>query len=744
MKSKILGIAVFLLTTIFSFGQCNIAGLTVTPSECNNNGKFFVTINFDHVGTSPKFKVLGNGVNYGTFEYSNLPITIGPLNGDCTTNYEFVVRDNEFESCNAFKTIGTKCCTNECSINFKNVEAGNCEGMLYQLSFDLEYSDDANNGFDLFTNGQFFGYYQYEDLPLNINNFPSSTIEPYNQIVVCANDNSSCCDTISILNPCICNIYRLQGQVIDCNEDTETFSIKLNFKHNLTSDSFQVGGNTTNYGTFGYNQLPITITGLSFSDVTQYEFLIVDQNDAFCFSSFELGKVTECNFDCNISELVVEPYACEDGQFYVDIAFDYENTSIAGFSIVGNGQTYGNFEYGEDFYTLGPLEADCETLYEFIVRDNELTDCRAEKGFNEPICCDADCEIAEFRLDEICEEGKLVGFLFNFNHTSTNGNFVIKANGVNLGTFSYADLPVTINDINFNTQQVQFVVFDSENESCSLSKTYTFECSVGEECDFRDMVLTVTDCNEEGQFYAKLKFKVTSPGEQGFIIKVNGDILDTLAYGQEIYEIGPLEGDCNTLYEFLIYDVENQDCGAVYNFTEKICCDECQISNATLSFLPCEEGKFDVILNFEHENTSPRFRLKINGEAKGPFMYADLPYTIENLTERKVYEIVIFDGENEACRLSVVIPAIECPSSTNDDLAKSVQIINKNEKVELYLDELWGKTQVSIFDITGKFLINSTIENNFGTIEIDHLNSGIYLLRLDNKKINYTRKLIKY
>jgi hypothetical protein len=245
-------------------------------------------------------------------------------------------------------------------------------------------------------------------------------------------------------------------------------------------------------------------------------------------------------------------------------------------------------------------------------------------------------------------------------------------------------------------------------------------------------------------FYAKLKFKVTSPGEQGFIIKVNGDIFDTLAYGQEIYEIGPLEGDCSTLYEFLIYDVENQDCGAVYKFTEKICCNECQISNATLSFLPCEEGKFDVILNFEHENTSPRFRLKINGEAKGPFMYADLPYTIENLTERKVYEIVIFDGENEACRLSVVIPAIECPSSTNDDLAKSVQIINKNEKVELYLDELWGKTQVSIFDITGKFLINSTIENNFGTIEIDHLNSGIYLLRLDNKKINYTRKLIKY
>lgn len=744
MKSRILGILAFLLYSVLSFGQCNIAGLTVTPSECDNNGKFFVTINFDHIGTSPKFKILGNGVNYGTFEYANLPVTLGPLNGDCTTNYEFVVRDNEFESCNAFKTLGKKCCTDDCTIKFKDVEAGNCDGMLYHLSFDLDHTDDIGVGFDLYTNGQFFGYYLYENLPLNITDFPSSTVEQYNQIVVCANDNSSCCDTISILNPCICNIYRVQGQVIDCNEETETFSIKLNFKHNLTADSFQVGGNSTNYGKFAYSDLPITISGLSFSDVTQYEFLIVDQNDAFCFNSFELGKVTECNFDCVISELVVEPYECKDGQFYVDIAFNYENTSIAGFSIIGNGQNYGSFEYGEEFYTIGPLDADCMTLYEFIIKDNELTDCSVVKGFNEPFCCNTDCEISEFRIDEICEENMLVGFAFNFNHTATEGKFVIKANGVNLGTFSYADLPVTITDVNFDVQAVTFLVYDNENESCNLTKKYTFECKTGQECDIRDMVLTISDCNEEGQFYAKLKFKVTSPGEQGFIIKVNGDIFDTLAYGQDIYEIGPLEGDCSTLYQFLMYDIENPGCAADYKFTEKVCCDACEISNPILSFLPCEGGKFNVVLNFEHEGTSPKFRLKINGEVRGPFSYADLPYTIENLVERKVYEIIIFDGENEACRLTVVIPAIECPSSTNDDLAETVQITNDQEEIALHLNEIWGKTNVSIFDMTGKLLTNRSLDNNFGQIKINHLNAGIYLLRLDNTKINYTIKLVKY
>lgn len=734
-----------MLYSFLGFGQCNIAGLTVTPSECNNNGKFFVVINFDHIGTSPKFKILGNGTNYGTFEYVNLPITLGPLSADCVTNYEFVVRDIEFESCNAFKSIGTKCCSDQCAISFTNVEAGNCDGMLYQLSFDLEYTEDNDNGFDLFTNGQFFGYYQYNELPLNILDFPSSTTESFNQIVVCANDNGSCCDTIEIVNPCICSIYRVQGQVIDCNEETETFSLKLNFRHNLTSDSFQVGGNTTNYGTFAYSNLPITITGLSFSDLTQYEFLILDKNDAFCFNSYELGIVNECNFDCNISDLIVEPYACEDGQFYVDIAFNYENTSIAGFSVVGNGQNYGSFEYGDPFYTLGPLEADCATLYEFVVKDNELEDCQTFKAFNEPICCDIDCEMAEFRLDEICEENILVGFLFNFNHNNTEGSFVIKANGVNLGTFEYADLPVTINEINFDLPQVVFVVFDSEDESCNLSKTYTFECSTVEDCNIRDMFLTVSDCNDAGQFYAKLKFKVTNPGSQGFVIKVNGIIFDTLSYGQDIYEIGPLEGDCSTLYQFLMIDVQKPECAEDYKFTEKVCCDEtCKISNAILTFLPCENGKFNVSLNFNHEGTSPKFRLKINNDFIGPYFYADLPFIIEGLMERQVYEIIIIDAEAENCRLAVVIPAIECPSNTTDVLASTVHLKNNNETLEISLDEIWGNTQVSILDITGKLIHSKSIQSNLTTIDINQLSAGLYLLRMNNNKISYTKKIFKF
>ena len=73
---------VFSVIILHLFIQVNsqrlINGLNVNSGTCNVSGQFFVTINFDHTGASGKFKIQGNGKNYGLFEYSALPVTIGP------------------------------------------------------------------------------------------------------------------------------------------------------------------------------------------------------------------------------------------------------------------------------------------------------------------------------------------------------------------------------------------------------------------------------------------------------------------------------------------------------------------------------------------------------------------------------------------------------------------------------------------------------------------------------------------
>ena len=722
--------------------QCLINGLNVTNGTCNVSGQFFVTINFDHTGASGKFKIQGNGKNYGLFEYTALPVTIGPLAADCITNYEFVVRDEINANCFAFKNIGKKCCEDNCSINFENVETGQCNNNKYQLFFDLDYNA-PENGFDLYNNGQFYGYYQYSQLPLNLLEFPSSTVETFNTIVVCANDNKTCCDTIKVLNPCICSIYNVQGQVVDCNEEAGKFSLRLNFKHNLTSDSFQVGGSSINFGKFAYSALPITLPNISFSDSIDYEFLIVDKNNAFCYSSYELGKVTECNFDCSITNLIATPLPCEDSIFYVDISFKNQNTGLNGFRIRGNGVVYGEYEYGESSYRVGPLNANCETLYEFVVRDKEMEGCSADTSFSEPVCCEIPCGLSDLMITEICENNDLKSFNINFNHTNSSAKFVLKINSTIIGTFAYSALPLKITNFNFGGPNLVIRIFDNEDESCNLIREYKLKCGTETECKIFDLSVKPTECNDQNKFYAILKFKVSGTNADQFIVKVNGIIYDTLSFGKESYEIGPFEGNCSTLYKFLIQDILNSDCRDDFSFTEKVCCKgDCSIREPLISFSACEEGKFDLQLNFSHANTLLKFRVKVNGVSKGPFNYNDLPVLIENLNEKQSYEIIIWDVEQEACRLTFSIPAIECPSSTVEHWSSYFSMANDNQMVYLNIGDKWLPSEINISNLSGNRLVSmpGSAEN---IIDISTLPGGLYFIQIQHDKQVITRKFIK-
>ena len=75
----------FWLLLFFSIhlsSQCIIDDLIVEAHDCDN-GTFLVDLDFNPIGTSDSFTVVGNGTNYGTFSYSELYLTLGPLDGDC-------------------------------------------------------------------------------------------------------------------------------------------------------------------------------------------------------------------------------------------------------------------------------------------------------------------------------------------------------------------------------------------------------------------------------------------------------------------------------------------------------------------------------------------------------------------------------------------------------------------------------------------------------------------------------------
>src|SRR5688572_11801095 len=100
--------------------SCEITSVTAIALPCQGNN-FLVNVDLDVTNpTSPGFTLAGNGVIYGTYLYSDLPVTVGPLLGDDESVYEFIAWDVENADWQQFTTIAAGNCGPICS--FSNFE----------------------------------------------------------------------------------------------------------------------------------------------------------------------------------------------------------------------------------------------------------------------------------------------------------------------------------------------------------------------------------------------------------------------------------------------------------------------------------------------------------------------------------------------------------------------------------------------------------------------------------------------
>ena len=123
----------FLIFALFyinlSAQDCKLFELDFKKLDCDSNKYFQVKINFAYKNTSSCFKINGNGIDYGSFEYSKLPITLDSLKGDCSKEYEFVITDCEYHDCRLVKELGKVCCEPkpDCKISEMRFEKSTCD-----------------------------------------------------------------------------------------------------------------------------------------------------------------------------------------------------------------------------------------------------------------------------------------------------------------------------------------------------------------------------------------------------------------------------------------------------------------------------------------------------------------------------------------------------------------------------------------------------------------------------------------
>ena len=187
--------------------DCEIEELDVTVGECNADGTYSITINFDFTGDQANFDLyVRNDVLIGNYPVASLPITIENFQlsgfeedyikvcfeGTTGSGGEDCCKDKEWEAPDCNGNGG------DCIISDLEVEVGECNPIgTYSLTINFDY--DNTNGqeyFDLFVrNDEFIGYFLLSDLPLTLPNFELSGYDD-DYIKVCINDIEDCCQEI--------------------------------------------------------------------------------------------------------------------------------------------------------------------------------------------------------------------------------------------------------------------------------------------------------------------------------------------------------------------------------------------------------------------------------------------------------------------------------------------------------------------------------------------------------------------
>jgi len=194
--------------------ECEISELEVEVGECNDDGTYSLTIDFDYDynGGEEFFDLyVRNNELIGFFALADLPLTIENFELSGYNNDYIKVCINDAEDCCAEIEWEAPDCDNDggdCTISNLEVEVGECNPAgTYVLTLDFDYENTGDQQFfDLYVrNGEFIGYYELADLPLTIENFELSGYDD-DYIKVCINDNSDCCAEI-------------EWEAPDCNGD---------------------------------------------------------------------------------------------------------------------------------------------------------------------------------------------------------------------------------------------------------------------------------------------------------------------------------------------------------------------------------------------------------------------------------------------------------------------------------------------------------------------------------------------
>ncbi|RMF28923.1 MAG: T9SS C-terminal target domain-containing protein [Bacteroidetes bacterium] len=658
---------------------CEIFDLIAEPHPCTANGTFLVDIAFMAHGVgNDGFTIRGNGQVYGVFDYGEPFYTIGPLEGDGTTVYEFVIQDNQHPDCKAFTTLGPIDCSGTCHISDLVVEVGDCnDDGTYNLWLDFHVQNPGNDFFEVFYEGHLLGFFPLDELPLKLEHFQDNG-EPIQELVVCINDHPNCCAAVEFeapdCGPGDCLISDLSATPLDCNDDG-TYNLKIDFEVSSPgNDFFEVFYEGQLIGIWLISDLPVVIEHFEDNGEPAQKIEVCINDQPHCCASAEF-EAPDCN-PCNIRDVLVSFTDCSDnGTFGIELDFLHSHTGNDGFSVAANGELFGPFGYDELPIVFGEFDGTgIPQLIELKIFDNQIDDCFWTGVVVPPNCNGPNCpEMVITGVEATCSNTLDGGYNLWVNAEFGAGiSDTVIVYGPHGNVFSGRDpssFPAQFNNVPPDEIAVHLpdglagviTICDASNECCV---TEVFPLPDCQPCEIFNLSTHLLEC-ENGLFFVELNFDFHNVGSDGFTVKGNGNNYGTFGYDELPIVLGPLEADGTTIYEFIVFDNQHPDCSAD-TFMEPIFCPpaDCAIHDLKVEPLECNgDGTYQLWLDFDYENaTHDFFDVFVLGQHVGFFPLDELPVVVPHFPATGFpHDIVtVCINDNPDCCATLEFDAPDC------------------------------------------------------------------------------------
>ncbi len=715
---------------------CRIFDLWAQTGPCQADGTQALYFNFSKENANPAgFDVFIDQEFANFFRYEDVADSIGYLlsNLDLTAGiHTITICSNDDETCCEtieFDAPGCEVIPN-CQLFNLSTSLITCnDDGSYYVEFEFQGVNLNPNfeNYEVEVNGNLTDFLPIDATKFKIESTPL-TVDGFNRLMVTYKDSMQNCrdalnfEAITCEVDNNCNINNLVVKSSTCDEG---LSIVLEFTAELdlppdasilvkVEDFFSTTLPINPDGTYRIEDLPLP------SENYQLTICSVTNPDCCKTTEFFVPECADIATQCQILDVFAEAHPCDsNGLFLVDIAFMAMNQTAAQFEILDmDFNSLGIFNYGEQFYTVGPLRGDGATAYEFIVRDLENTDC-----FEWGVLPAVDCGTGEglvwpgdANADNITDNFDLLTVGLAYGLLGPARPFVTdvwEGQAANDWDFSFA------NGLNGKHADCNGDGAVNENDLDVINKNY-------------------------GLTHGPVPFKVFSEGE-----------MNAPALYVDLPPLNDIEVGQATKLPIIFGNTELP--GNAYGLAFTLKFDPQLIKDGRIEFLESWLGIPEQDLLILHQDFSSDGILEValtrkdglikNGAGViGNFIVIidDIEaYTGEGSVDLLNVQVI----DNEGNILTIHTPMTQFSTITNTEeveIAETIKVFPNpvNEYLSIQSDSKEALQEVEIWTIAGEF-IQRIPPNQIDNINISELTNGFYLIKINSGKQSIYKKFVK-